>query len=576
MALNKPDTKDGGTGRGENNTGVTLILCAVAFALGVWDWSRCGMGLFLMYVAGFLVGIPCMGLGKRVRIFMAELCFWPLGCVAGELFSIAALFAAEEPGQAFRLLFLGRRFLLEGLFLLACCCVTWGIARRPEQAERIAEKLVNSLTRPIAWLVAAVLVTAGWAFGPVLLYNDALFSMVPGLVSGGAWTNLDQWDSELKWKREIVHHIRRRETAKLKWKDEVIRDTTINLFIRVECDWQGMVFERCRFESMEIYGRLKGVTFRDCTFSSIEIVGELDGVELQNCVLEWGSFKSYRSQPGRLNFAWCDIVSSRYLVDGQGLDVRIADCLLDDAEVDAKSAYVTGSSLRGVNLFGQTVYTDDCSADWTYWKAQRMVIRDSRLRNAWIVPEEEAFLFANTYRPDSSLPRKNGGQTPLNVGALLLGDTDSHTVVAQSPEPADILVGLGGVEMRDIRWARAGMGWQPRQSGYRNGERPHSLSPTPSDSVPRLDLLRVAIGEGTWKKRVVAGRWESVRVEKGLVVEDTNLSGVEAYDLQFPDGGPWADGGEDGRLVPRASPAGFDWKACEVPAPADLGIRTDD
>ena len=75
--------------------------------------------------------------------------------------------------------------------------------------------------------------------------------------------------------------------------------------------------------------------------------------------------------------------------------------------------------------------------------------------------------------------------------------------------------------------------------------------------------------------RLLSGQWENVVIEPPVIVDESRLENVAAYNLQFPLGEPWS-GIEESEaslyfgLMRR--PVSFSWEEVHVPAPEDWGI----
>ena len=89
--------------------------------------------------------------------------------------------------------------------------------------------------------------------------------------------------------------------------------------------------------------------------------------------------------------------------------------------------------------------------------------------------------------------------------------------------------------------------------------------------ISALNLQNTTITGGSWKGKILGGKWEDVRITPTVLVNRADIQNVLTHRLEFPKGPPWQQKGDFVFNV-KESNTPFEWPDIKVPTPEELGL----
>ncbi len=359
--------------------------------------------------------------------------------------------------------------------------------------------------------------------------------------------------------------------SSLHLENTTIRNMVLEDVIADGAYFHNIVFDNCRFSWVDLRRSFfEDVVFRNCILESGKAADgtlrltNFEGSSVNNVLFEQSRLykvrlAELRGSGGSVSFKKItDLVPEEgceLLLSGLELRVSVEDSLISGGKIKVqmgeknKSFLLARNSIfSGFSGYCDAIFMQDCTIADSHLGAAEIVVRDSSLSGTEVLCTDTGYLAYNHYPADSR--GSCNAVRALGRGKLY--------ILHRDPAPAHLSMGGGNLEARNITLAAPML-------GSKTGE-----------VTRRLDLRNVIFKGGSWRYlRLLSGQWENVVIEPPVIVDESRLENVAAYNLQFPLGEPWS-GIEESEaslyfgLMRRPVP--FSWEEVHVPAPEDWGI----
>ncbi len=361
------------------------------------------------------------------------------------------------------------------------------------------------------------------------------------------------------------------ELCDLRLENTIIRNMILEDVIASGAHFHNIVFDNCRFLRVDLrHSFFENVVFRNCILESGKAADgtsrltSFEGSSMKDVLFEQSRLYKVRlaelqGAGGSVSFKkMTDIVPEEgceLLLSGRELRIGVEDSLISGGKIKVqmgeknKSFLMARNSIfSGFSGYCDAIFMQDCTIADSHLGAAEMVVRDSSLSGTEVLCTDKGYLAYNHYPADSR--GSSNAVRALGKGKLY--------ILHRDPTPAYLSLGGGNLEARNITLASPML-------GSKTGE-----------VTRRLDLRNVILKGGSWcSLRLLRGQWENVVIEPPVIVHESRLENVAAYNLQFPQGEPWS-GIEDSEgslyfgLMRRPVP--FSWEDVRVPVPEDWGF----
>lgn len=335
--------------------------------------------------------------------------------------------------------------------------------------------------------------------------------------------------------------------------------------------FENISFENCTFEKVN-FSRInfKNVQFKNCVFKEYgsknnpddltQLTGNARDVLFQSCELRNIDFTFADESSGFLLFK---NITTAYSVEKDGpfissggMHTRIDNCSFQSGIIggdENASLMVKNSTFTYASIYaGKTFISGSKFSNASNPGGTLLVITDSELTGGMLQISGIGYALNNTYKYNVI---KRAGREIVN-GVGIETETLDNKVYVTGKEGLHCLRIFGGdVEVRGLTL------FTPMLT-QANGPNP----------IQALNLKDVTMQGAYWKwVTVLGGKWENVRIEPPVVVEETSFQNIQAYRLEYPKGMPFTNKNKISLDVKEVHQP-FDWPAIVAPTPEEHGL----
>lgn len=382
-------------------------------------------------------------------------------------------------------------------------------------------------------------------------------------------------------------HLSGVELEELEIRNTVIKGLVMVNVRAIKTKASNVTFENCTFKGVDMrYSHFENVAFKRCRFEASGDPDQPDNVTsfdystmkdvlFEQSVIHDGWFVGLEGQGG---YIYLDRITDAYgrggakgsgwgpLFTGKNIHFRVKDSRIrgalrssgEEGSIWARdSRFVTGHLSTH-----QSVFVEHCTLDPALVEGKKLlVIRDSLVANAKVVPEDKGYLVNNTYPAPADGTRfvwYAHDSRRTYRGCAVKPTPEARTVVIHAdPAPACLSFWNGVNFVSNINLLL------PRISQIDELE----------TSFTELNLKNVTLlGGFIGGLNLLGGQWENVRIEPLVYVKNTRINNVKVHKLSFPKGDPWNRKGPlEFNYTESSTP--FKWPEFAIPEPKDLGLE---